>query len=412
MSDVQDVKDTSAVPSSGGEQGEILALVAPLRRFALSRVGNDHDADDVVQETLVRVLAARGRLEDGTLTAYAFTVARNVIATHARDADTGRRHAPRLVELREPHQPEQLALAAEDRRALAAALGELPRPQRDQLVEHVVHETPLGDLAGEDGPGPAALALRRVTLPTARCRPVLLAVSAGDRRRQAALRAGRHLLTCAVCADLGEPLLQRRRALAGVVPWVPLGAWHGRAVGWIREHPVQSTVAAGSAVAAAAAAAVAAVLGGPAPAPAPSPAAQRPPAAAAPAPAPSSRPPAGAALVLAASGRDVLPAADDLAALAGQPVRARAVRVLAVSADEGFWVGDARGRVWVSLSGRGESGERIRAGQRVSFVGTVVRHDRTFPARAGVEDAEGRRTLLRQGAHIAVRSGSITRAAG
>jgi hypothetical protein len=193
---------------------------------------------------------------------------------------------------------------------------------------------------------------------------------------------------------------------------VPLGAWHGRAVGWIREHPVQSTVAAGSAVAAAAAAAGAAVLGGPAPAPAPSPAAQRPPAAAAPAPAPSSRPPAGAALILAASGRDVLPAADDLAALAGQPVRARAVRVLAVSADEGFWVGDARGRVWVSLSGRGESGERIRAGQRVSFVGTVVRHDRTFPARAGVEDAEGRRTLLRQGAHIAVRSGSITRAAG
>ncbi len=85
-----------------GEQAEILALVAPLRRFVLSRVRDVHDADDVVQETLTRVLAARGRLEDETLTAYAFAVARNLVATHHRQADVGRRHAARAPPRRAP----------------------------------------------------------------------------------------------------------------------------------------------------------------------------------------------------------------------------------------------------------------------------------------------------------------------
>jgi hypothetical protein len=56
--------------------------------------------------------------------------------------------------------------------------------------------------AGQDA-GPAAprlpAGLRRVELPTARCQPVLLALSAGDRRRQLALDAGGHLMQCPTC---------------------------------------------------------------------------------------------------------------------------------------------------------------------------------------------------------------------
>jgi anti-sigma regulatory factor (Ser/Thr protein kinase) len=51
--------------------------------------------------------------------------------------------------------------------------------------------------------------------PSGRCRPVLLALSAGDRRRQRELDAGGHLLGCGWCARLSEPLLDRRRT-AGV----------------------------------------------------------------------------------------------------------------------------------------------------------------------------------------------------
>jgi anti-sigma regulatory factor (Ser/Thr protein kinase) len=41
------------------------------------------------------------------------------------------------------------------------------------------------------------------------CRPVLLALSSGDRRRQREVDAGRHLLECELCARLSQPLLER-----------------------------------------------------------------------------------------------------------------------------------------------------------------------------------------------------------
>jgi serine/threonine-protein kinase RsbT len=56
------------------------------------------------------------------------------------------------------------------------------------------------------------LELERAEPPTRHCRPVLLALSAGDRRRQRELDSGHHLLACAWCARLSEPLLDRRRA--------------------------------------------------------------------------------------------------------------------------------------------------------------------------------------------------------
>jgi len=46
--------------------------------------------------------------------------------------------------------------------------------------------------------------------PSAVCRPVLLSLSAGDRRRQTGLDAGYHLLDCDYCAVLSEPLFDRR----------------------------------------------------------------------------------------------------------------------------------------------------------------------------------------------------------
>jgi RNA polymerase sigma factor (sigma-70 family) len=401
----------------GDEQAEILALLAPLRRFALSRLDDPHDADDVVQETLTRVLAARGRLEDATLTGYAFAVARNLIAAHYRDADLARRHAGQLVEPREPAQPEHVVLAAEDHRAPATALHDLPQHQRDQLVEHVVHEVAVTDLGGESGAGAVAaqlartrarlrldylLALRGVTLPTPRCRPVLLAVSAGDGRRQAALRSGDHLRTCRTCAELSEPLLQRRRSLAGVVPWIPLGAWYDRLVRWLRAHPAQ---AAGSAAATVVATVIVAVVASAASSPGPAP-----PAPAASPPSASPPPSASAPLDATLTGPrgPVLPDAGNLRALAGQEVRARGVRVLEVPADEGFWVGDdTQHRVWVQLRTSGESRQDIRAGQSLTFTGIVVRNDGGFVRRVSLSNADGADELTRQGAHIEVNAKDV-----
>jgi anti-sigma regulatory factor (Ser/Thr protein kinase) len=54
------------------------------------------------------------------------------------------------------------------------------------------------------------LALYNAEPPTDRCRPVLYAISGGDRRRQREVDAARHVLECELCAKLGEPLLERR----------------------------------------------------------------------------------------------------------------------------------------------------------------------------------------------------------
>jgi hypothetical protein len=105
----------------------------------------------------------------------------------------------------------------------------------------------------------------------------------------------------------------------------------------------------------------------------------------------------------------VLPVGGDRVALAGQRVTARGVRVLSVPADEGFWVGDGpSARAWVQLSASGESPVRIRAGQRLSFVGEVVRHDQDFARRVGATNPDDVRALTRQGAHVVVDGRAVT----
>jgi anti-sigma regulatory factor (Ser/Thr protein kinase) len=53
------------------------------------------------------------------------------------------------------------------------------------------------------------LALEHSEPPSDRCRPVLFAISSGDRRRQREVGAARHLLECQLCARLSPPLTER-----------------------------------------------------------------------------------------------------------------------------------------------------------------------------------------------------------
>ena len=90
-------------------------------------------------------------------------------------------------------------------------------------------------------------------------------------------------------------------------------------------------------------------------------------------------------------------------------MRARDVRVLAVPADEGFWVGDGPGhRVWVHFRTGGESPEKIRPGQRLTFTGVVVRNDRSVVDQSGLSTSDGALELTRQGAHVEVDPGAVT----
>src|SRR4029450_1625527 len=207
-----------------------------LRRVIAARVREGQVVEDLVQEPLTRLLAPRRRLEPRTLAPYAVVTARNLTRSLATSEDRSRRHAHRLIDLREPVLPEDEALRREESRAITTALAKLPQQDQEALVAHEVEGTDTTTLAASRDSTPGAVApqlsrpraklrveylleLEQAEPPTARCRPVLLALSAGDRRRQRDLDAGGHLLACGWGARLSEPLLDRRRtaAVAGEV---------------------------------------------------------------------------------------------------------------------------------------------------------------------------------------------------
>jgi RNA polymerase sigma factor (sigma-70 family) len=207
---------------------DVAALIPIVRRIVAARVADQVTADDLVQETLARVLAAIGRIEAGMLEPYAIVTARNVVASMWREQDRHRRHQHRVVDLRPPEAPDEDLLAQEDRAAMAEALTRLSDRERDTLLAHEVAGQDTRSLADELGSTPGAvaaqlnrtrarlrveylLAAERVEPDTERCRPVLLAISSGDRRRQREVDAARHLLACELCARLSEPLMGRGR---------------------------------------------------------------------------------------------------------------------------------------------------------------------------------------------------------
>jgi serine/threonine-protein kinase RsbT len=206
---------------------EVAALLPMLRRIVFSRVPNKAAAEDLVQETLLKVLAAANRIEPGMLEPYAITTARHLMVSMWRSQDTQRRNQHRVVEMESADAPDERLLKEEERAAISAALEHLSEREQQTLLAHEVSGQDTRSLATElnSSAGAVAAQLNRTRArlrveyllalydtepPTDRCRAVLYALSSGDRRRQRDLDAARHLLECELCAQLSEPLLERR----------------------------------------------------------------------------------------------------------------------------------------------------------------------------------------------------------
>ena len=222
------VGEAEVLPPNGHES--VADLIPIVRRVVAARVRNPTHVDDIVQETLARVMAARSRVEGDSLVPYAVVTARNLIVSAAQREQRAGRTAHLLVEPGDPQpRPEDEALREADAALVHRALGRLPEADRQLLLAHEVEGRDTAGLAADRGSTPGAVAARllrtRARLrveyllaqagtqpPTDRCRPVLLALSAADRRRQADLDATGHLLACDVCAELSVRLLERRPA--------------------------------------------------------------------------------------------------------------------------------------------------------------------------------------------------------
>ena len=197
-----------------------------VRRVVASRIGDRSTGEEIVQETLTRVLTARRRLDDAALVPYAVVTARNLVASHWRQLDTKRRHEHRLLVRDVSEQVEDQIVLREETDAIRAALERLSPDDRDVLIAHEVGRQNTQTIADDVGSTPRAVAAQlhraRAKLrveyllemhgppPSPRCHAMLRALSAGDQRRQRELDTGYHLLECDFCADLSGPLMDRR----------------------------------------------------------------------------------------------------------------------------------------------------------------------------------------------------------
>ena len=212
--------------AAGAEDDDLRELRAIVRRVVGSRVRDAHLAEDLVQETLARVLAALDRIEPAATIPYAITTARNLVASTWRQAERDTRKLPLAVDPSAPPHPEDVLLQREEIDAVAAALTQLSPQDRDALLAHDVDGRDTSSLAADLHSTPGAVAARlkrtrarlrveyllamdRTEPPTPVCRPVLMALSGGDRRRQQELDVDGHLLACGYCRGVSRPLADR-----------------------------------------------------------------------------------------------------------------------------------------------------------------------------------------------------------
>jgi serine/threonine-protein kinase RsbT len=157
---------------------------------------------------------------------YAIATARNVVVSQWKERDVQRRNQHRMLDLVPVDQPDHQLEVEENRTAISRALTQLTENDRRLLLAHEVAGQDTQTLAEELGSTAGAvaaqlnrtrarlrveylLALENADPPSEACRPVLFALSSGDRRRQRNVDASAHLVDCPFCARLSEPLLRR-----------------------------------------------------------------------------------------------------------------------------------------------------------------------------------------------------------
>lgn len=149
----------------------MLAALPRLRRFARSLTGNRHDADDLMQTTVERVLE-RGLPENADVTRWMFKVCRNLWIDEVRARDV-RQRAAQTPELAE--QPtvsgEATAIGELTLREVDTAMAALPEEQRAVVslvaVEGLTYreaaevlDTPIGTIMSRLARARAALTER------------------------------------------------------------------------------------------------------------------------------------------------------------------------------------------------------------------------------------------------------------
>ena len=162
------------VTLSDNEFKERLAAAIPhLRAFGRSLCGNRDTADDLVQETMLKAWAARGRFEAGTnFKAWTFTILRNLYFSQVRRrrfvGEWDDLAADRL--LAEPASQDKVI----ELRDVTRALQQLPAPQREAIIL-----VGAGGVSYEQAAEIAGVAVGTIKSRVARARTALAAILDG-----------------------------------------------------------------------------------------------------------------------------------------------------------------------------------------------------------------------------------------
>jgi RNA polymerase sigma-70 factor (ECF subfamily) len=124
---------------------EVLQLAPRLRAFLRRRVRDDATADDLTQETLLKVYRSRATLRDGTrLEAWLYRVARSTLIDHYRRQKPTEELPPALAaESRDEVAAMRAAMAA----AIHYFLAQLPETYREPVRLAELEGLPLAKIA-------------------------------------------------------------------------------------------------------------------------------------------------------------------------------------------------------------------------------------------------------------------------
>jgi RNA polymerase sigma factor (sigma-70 family) len=207
-----------------------------LYRFCLAMLGNPHDAQDTLQNAMVKVLRALpGEQRQIKLKPWLYRIARN------EAVETMRRRRDRAEPAPDEAAPaaSQIVERVEDRerlRTLLADLDELPGRQREALVSRELSGLSFEEIAKacETTPATARQAVYEARLSLSQmeagremgCETVTKALSDADGRvtRRRDLQA--HLRDCPTCRAFAEGIEKRRGELAALGP-LPVAASAG-----------------------------------------------------------------------------------------------------------------------------------------------------------------------------------------
>lgn len=142
----------------------------PLLKFLYRLTGQAQTAEDLAQETFIRLLTYQGSAPD-RFRPWVFTIARNLARDHFRSAPVRREVAsqpdfdpadchPGHDGLAVLQDVETLASQASERRQVTALLQHLPANQREVIVLRFYHELPLEEIAEITGAPPGTVKSR------------------------------------------------------------------------------------------------------------------------------------------------------------------------------------------------------------------------------------------------------------